>query len=52
MMKTMQARADWLVKLSRGHWQGGSSTQGIDAGFPLIDYLASFKRMVDAHGFD
>ena len=27
--------ADWLVKLSRGHWQGGS-TQGI-AGLPLID---------------
>ena len=30
---------DWLVKLSRGHWQGGS-TQGI-AGFPLIGYLPS-----------
>ena len=28
---------DWLVKLSRGHWQGGS-TQGI-AGFPLIGPL-------------
>ena len=38
--------ADWLVKLSRGHWQGGSSTQGIDAGFPLIDYLASLTRNI------
>lgn len=28
------ARSDWLVKLSRSHWQGGA-TQRI-AGFPLI----------------